>query len=251
MPTLWPPPHPLPPPSHREQGGQIHSETQTPTVRCSLQRAESVCLCTKWSTAFMSEFVENVGRSRRAGMTTASIMYLRMHLASSLSANPSSRYFSRQGPANGSAGASHSSLAKVIPPQSSLLPLHTCSCSAQELVQTVGLKNSTQQLSRSSKPFMNDGSARWAPAGLWHVGGSGSHVPKRLGFLRSSRRNLRRNGRVRYSRKIGSDNLSLVNNLRWRRGWDSNPRAPYRTRRFRGAPVTTTSVPLRMRSVAT
>src|SRR6476659_9249368 len=31
----------------------------------------------------------------------------------------------------------------------------------------------------------------------------------------------------------------------WRRGWDSNPRAPYRTRRFRGAPVTTTSVPLR------
>src|SRR5262245_5099593 len=32
----------------------------------------------------------------------------------------------------------------------------------------------------------------------------------------------------------------------WRRGWDSNPRAPYGTRRFRGAPVTTTSVPLRV-----
>src|SRR5881296_3783295 len=31
---------------------------------------------------------------------------------------------------------------------------------------------------------------------------------------------------------------------RIRRGWDSNPRAPYGTRRFRGAPVTTTSVPL-------
>ena len=31
----------------------------------------------------------------------------------------------------------------------------------------------------------------------------------------------------------------------WRRGWDSNPRAAYATRRFRGAPVTTTSVPLR------
>src|SRR5690606_26816748 len=30
----------------------------------------------------------------------------------------------------------------------------------------------------------------------------------------------------------------------WRRGWDSNPRAAYATRRFRGAPVTTTSVPL-------
>ena len=33
----------------------------------------------------------------------------------------------------------------------------------------------------------------------------------------------------------------------WRRGWDSNPRAGYPTRRFRGAPVTTTSVPLRWR----
>src|SRR5262245_37318026 len=32
--------------------------------------------------------------------------------------------------------------------------------------------------------------------------------------------------------------------LWWRRGWDSNPRAGYPTRRFRGAPVTTTSVPL-------
>ncbi len=31
----------------------------------------------------------------------------------------------------------------------------------------------------------------------------------------------------------------------WRRGGDSNPRAGYPTRRFRGAPVTTTSVPLR------
>src|SRR5258708_33350130 len=32
----------------------------------------------------------------------------------------------------------------------------------------------------------------------------------------------------------------------WRRGWDSNPRAGYPTRRFRGVPVTTTSVPLRV-----
>src|SRR5262245_65279357 len=32
---------------------------------------------------------------------------------------------------------------------------------------------------------------------------------------------------------------------RWRRGRDSNPRAGYPARRFRGAPVTTTSVPLR------
>ena len=33
----------------------------------------------------------------------------------------------------------------------------------------------------------------------------------------------------------------------WRRGWDSNPRAGYPTNRFRGDPVTTTSVPLRTR----
>jgi hypothetical protein len=38
--------------------------------------------------------------------------------------------------------------------------------------------------------------------------------------------------------------------LLWRRGWDSNPRAPYGTRRFRGAPVTTTSVPLRAAQIA-
>ena len=36
--------------------------------------------------------------------------------------------------------------------------------------------------------------------------------------------------------------------VEWRRGWDSNPRAGYPTRRFRGAPVTTTSVPLRVGS---
>ena len=36
----------------------------------------------------------------------------------------------------------------------------------------------------------------------------------------------------------------------WRRGWDSNPRAAHATRRFRGAPVTTTSVPLRVREPA-
>ena len=36
----------------------------------------------------------------------------------------------------------------------------------------------------------------------------------------------------------------------WRRGWDSNPRAGYPTTRFRGAPVTTTSVPLRSGATA-
>jgi hypothetical protein len=40
----------------------------------------------------------------------------------------------------------------------------------------------------------------------------------------------------------GSGNLSRFK--RWRRGRDSNPRADYSARRFRGAPVTTTSVPL-------
>src|SRR5947209_10589863 len=39
--------------------------------------------------------------------------------------------------------------------------------------------------------------------------------------------------------------LSFANIYGWRRGWDSNPRAGYPTRRFRGVPVTTTSVPLR------
>jgi hypothetical protein len=35
----------------------------------------------------------------------------------------------------------------------------------------------------------------------------------------------------------------------WRRGWDSNPRARFwQARRFRGAPVMTTSVPLREHS---
>ena len=39
---------------------------------------------------------------------------------------------------------------------------------------------------------------------------------------------------------------SLKTNVgNWRRGWDSNPRAGYPTSRFRGGPVTTTSVPLR------
>ena len=54
--------------------------------------------------------------------------------------------------------------------------------------------------------------------------------------------------------RVGGENPSLTpiariprktSRLMWRRGWDSNPRAPYGTRRFRGAPVTTTSVPLR------
>ncbi len=39
--------------------------------------------------------------------------------------------------------------------------------------------------------------------------------------------------------------LSRARVWNWRRGRDSNPRAGYPTRRFRGAPVTTTSVPLR------
>src|SRR5207249_4289441 len=41
--------------------------------------------------------------------------------------------------------------------------------------------------------------------------------------------------------------LLFIGVYSWRRGWDSNPRAAYATRRFRGAPVTTTSVPLRLR----
>src|SRR3954467_2785270 len=50
-------------------------------------------------------------------------------------------------------------------------------------------------------------------------------------------------GHVPVTHQYKSFNL---NNLIWRRGRDSNPRAGYPTRRFRGAPVTTTSVPLRV-----
>jgi hypothetical protein len=42
----------------------------------------------------------------------------------------------------------------------------------------------------------------------------------------------------------------FIEDFDWRRGWDSNPRAGYPTRRFRGAPVTTTSVPLRSTSAS-
>src|SRR5215208_6254843 len=47
--------------------------------------------------------------------------------------------------------------------------------------------------------------------------------------------------------RLYSMNLSVLFSViyGWRRGWDSNPRAGYPTTRFRGAPVTTTSVPLR------
>jgi hypothetical protein len=51
--------------------------------------------------------------------------------------------------------------------------------------------------------------------------------------------------------QVQSHALINISSLRritwdWRRGWDSNPRAGYPTTRFRGAPVTTTSVPLRL-----
>ena len=47
-------------------------------------------------------------------------------------------------------------------------------------------------------------------------------------------------------RGYGGTAFAWITSEGWRRGWDSNPRAPYGTRRFRGAPVTTTSVPLRV-----
>ena len=51
---------------------------------------------------------------------------------------------------------------------------------------------------------------------------------------------------TRTERAIPGESMFLLMFLMWRRGWDSNPRAGYPTRRFRGAPVTTTSVPLRL-----
>jgi hypothetical protein len=50
----------------------------------------------------------------------------------------------------------------------------------------------------------------------------------------------------RVGRSLGTTRSTQSRQRRdWRRGWDSNPRVGYPTRRFRGAPVTTTSVPLR------
>ena len=53
------------------------------------------------------------------------------------------------------------------------------------------------------------------------------------------------------SREIFRIAEQIERDVIWRRGWDSNPRAGYPTRRFRGAPVTTTSVPLRRGGTAT
>ena len=72
---------------------------------------------------------------------------------------------------------------------------------------------------------------------------------------RLSAQGLRRFRRNRLRRWIGrafdseleefpESRAFLMGRKVWRRGWDSNPRAGYPTRRFRGAPVTTTSVPL-------
>ena len=50
----------------------------------------------------------------------------------------------------------------------------------------------------------------------------------------------------RHSRRTIAALISDAASKGWRRGRDSNPRAGYPARRFRGAPVTTTSVPLRL-----
>ena len=56
-----------------------------------------------------------------------------------------------------------------------------------------------------------------------------------------------RRARIGAIKRDAAENpANLLNKPIWRRGWDSNPRAGYPTRRFRGAPVTTTSVPLRV-----
>ena len=65
-------------------------------------------------------------------------------------------------------------------------------------------------------------------------------------FEGSERRKVGRKRAVRYSQEIGSNKRFIFSCLEWRRGWDSNPRAgDHPTSRFRGGPVTTTSVPLR------
>ena len=47
------------------------------------------------------------------------------------------------------------------------------------------------------------------------------------------------------ARGTGATDLRLMWPMVWRRGWDSNPRGSCPPTRFRGGPVTTTSVPLR------
>jgi hypothetical protein len=92
------------------------------------------------------------------------------------------------------------------------------------------------------------------------VDGRSLHRIRHVGEARPSgvrqhrrRRELRRVSSRAYMSARGSASshvkqvptLQALNSLYWRRGWDSNPRAAHATRRFRGAPVTTTSVPLR------
>ena len=92
------------------------------------------------------------------------------------------------------------------------------------------------------------------------VTGSRSARPRRSspegpGEPTSSRSRLRRDrlrmaerSRDRVAQRATQTKLTRRVSEVWRRGWDSNPRAACATRRFRGAPVTTTSVPLRLDS---
>jgi hypothetical protein len=67
-------------------------------------------------------------------------------------------------------------------------------------------------------------------------------MAERVGFARARDRPAACRGVTEDSRNATSETKLSE----WRRGWDSNPRAGYPTTRFRGAPVTTTSVPLRV-----
>ena len=90
---------------------------------------------------------------------------------------------------------------------------------------------------------------RWSDRSVERVG-SEPACRKAPVFEFSERRKVGRKRVVRYSQDFGFSKRFVFNCLGWRRGWDSNPRAGYPTRRFRGAPVTTTSVPLRLLALA-
>jgi hypothetical protein len=73
-----------------------------------------------------------------------------------------------------------------------------------------------------------------------------THARRSVGCARDFASQVVARDRRKLSEKSSQGMNRPADIAEWRRGRDSNPRAGYPTRRFRGAPVTTTSVPLRV-----